>query len=119
MGKITIKIGKNNGGQIIGNQVIIGDQIVSSKGKLRIDGKSVYETNSSETLHLVVEGNVKIVDSDSNVTVNGNVGKIDCGGSVQATNINGDVDCGGSVQANTITGNVECVGSYTFLNVIA
>lgn len=108
MAKINIIIG-NHKGTIINSQTVYGDQITCYNGELNVGGKTIYKTQ--ETIHLIVDGNIEILNADGSVTVNGNVGKIDCGGSVIAGDVNGNVDCEGSVNAKNIGGNVDCEGS--------
>ena len=74
-----------------------GRNISVVNGKVKIDGKTIFEEHNQD-IYVEVHGDCGNIDTTGNVTVNGNSQDIDCNGNVVCYgDINGNIDCNGSV----------------------
>ena len=84
-----------------------GNNITMINDKIYVDGKKIT-SGESQSITIIVEGNVNHVQCNGTVEVHGDVnGNIDCGGSVSCGNITGNIDCGGSVICKEVKGDID------------
>lgn len=82
-----------NGKTIVTN----GRNISINNGKVKVDGKTIFEEHNQD-IYVEVNGNCGDIDTTGNVNVSGNCKNIDCTGNVTCFgDINGDIDCTGNV----------------------
>lgn len=88
-----------------------GNNVSMINNRIIIDGKEVGETEKSQT-QVVIEGNIRNLQTDKSVTVNGNIdGDVGAGGSINCDDVGGNVHAGGSVNCDDVGGNVSAGGS--------
>lgn len=118
MGHITI-----NGTTYTGNNIsVIDNQVI-------IDGVLQDSEPLKGIVKLVVNGDIRSLNSDRDLEIHGNVlgdasavgsitcrdvtGHIEAGGSVNCGNVGGGVAAGGTVNCRNVTGDVDAGGSVT------
>ena len=88
MNSITI-----NGKTIVSS----GKNISIINGKVKVDGKTIFEEHNQD-IYVEVQGDCGNIDTTGNVTINGNCKNIDCTGNIFCYgDINGDIDSTGNV----------------------
>lgn len=93
----------------INGNIISGNNIVISKGKIMIDGVDV--TPEGKEINIIIDGNIEKLEADAcdKIEVKGTVNNLKTmSGDVQCGNVNGSVSTmSGDVKCGTISGSVS------------
>lgn len=89
-----------------------GRSVVINNDSIIVDGKVITGGDPVNSITVIIEGDVSVLECAGSVTVQGNAGNIDCGGSCTVNgNVNGDIDAGGSITCGNVQGDVDAGGS--------
>lgn len=85
-----------------------GNNISVINNKIFVDGKVIETGELKGDVHIIVDGNINKLETESSATIKGDVlGEVKSGTSVTCQNVKGSIKAGTSVSCGTVGGDVK------------